>query len=80
MKLIPVLAVSTNSTGNHMTIFPVGTKADALIHDYDNETGKPTFGEGVYVEFVTPEHEKELRERGKMTFSSEEEFFAWCEE
>lgn len=75
-ELVPVLSISTNSTGAHRTLFPVGTKADALVHDYDPD-GKPTFAEGVCVEMVTPSQADGVRRRGKMTFSDTHSFYEW---
>jgi hypothetical protein len=72
-----VLSVSTNSTGSHRTIYPVGTRADALIHDYDPATGNPTYAEGVYVEMVSEKQAEEVRQRGKITFSDSNEFYEW---
>ena len=82
-KLVPVLSVSTNSTGSHLTLFSVGTKADALYHDIDFTTGDPTYAEGVYVEMVTEEQAKIVRAAGVkgITFSDTKQFNDWlCED
>jgi len=78
-ELVPVLTVSTNSTGSHLTVYPVGTKATNLIHDYDQD-GNPTYAEGVYVELVRPAQAEEIARRGKITFSSTSEFNDWLAE
>jgi hypothetical protein len=50
-EYFPVLKVSTNQSGSHFTIFKVGTKADELYHDKDNN-GNPIFS-SVMVEMVS---------------------------
>lgn len=77
VPLVPVLSISTNATGSHRTIYPVGTKANALIHDIDTDTGEPTYAEGVYVEMVTLAQAEQVRSRGKLCFSDTQEFYAW---
>ena len=79
IKLVPVLSISTNTTGSHRTLYPVGTVADALVHDYDPETGEPTYNEGVYVEMVTERQAAEVRATGNkgLKFSSSDHFYEW---
>lgn len=80
-KLIPVLSISTNETGSHRTIYPVGTRADMLVHDY--EAGRPTYAEGVYVEFVSEAQAAEVRAAGRegLHFSDSASFDEWlCDE
>jgi len=77
MKLVPALSISTNATGSHRTLYPVGTKATELTHDFDGETGNPTYTEGVYVEMITEAQAAELRKLGSMHFSDTSEFYAW---
>lgn len=80
MKLVPVLSISTNSTGSHRTIYPVGTKALALVHDYDTATGNPTYTEGVYVEMITKAQAADVARLGKICFSDSDSFNEWlCE-
>lgn len=75
--LVPVLIISTNQTGSHCTVYPVGTKAEDLAHDIDPESGKPTLAEGVYVELVSRGHAAVLGRMGKLCFSSQADFDAW---
>ena len=82
-KLVPVLSISTNEAGSHRTIYPVGTKADALVHDFDPATGEPTYAEGVYVEMVTEAQAAEVRAAGVkgLHFSDSNHFNEWlCDE
>lgn len=76
-KLIPVLVISTNETGSHRTVYPNGTRALDLVHDYDSDTGLPTYAEGVYVDLVPEALAQEVRRAGKRHFSSTEEYDAW---
>lgn len=78
-KLVPVLSISTNETGSHRTLYPVGTKATNLVHDFDTATGNPTYAEGVYVEMVPEEHAREVREAGSsgLHFSDTHSFNEW---
>jgi hypothetical protein len=75
--LVPVLCISTNESGTHRTLYPVGTNADELIHDYNSSNGLPTYREGVGVAMVTPSQAAEVRARGKMSFSDSDDFDAW---
>lgn len=77
-KLVPVLSISTNATGSHRTLFPVGTRADMLIHDY-NVDGNPTYSEGVYVEMVTKAQADEVRASAPngLSFSDSDQFNEW---
>lgn len=68
-KLVPVLSQSTNSTGSHRSLWPVGTSTSEIDHDGTCDR--------VDVEMVTPEQAAEVLRRGKITFSSEHEFIEW---
>lgn len=68
-ELVPVLRVSTNTTGSHSTIFPVGTNACNLFHDGTCDL--------VYVEMVSEGQREDVRRLGKMSFSSESDFLEW---
>jgi hypothetical protein len=75
-KLVPCLSISTNSTGSHRTIFPVGTKASELTHDIGSD-GNPTYTEGVYVEMITEEQAAQLKAAGSLHFSDTHSFYEW---
>jgi hypothetical protein len=68
-SLCPVLCISTNASGSHLTLWPVGTSASQLRHDDTCDR--------VYVEMVTVEQAALVKERGHISFSSTEEFYAW---
>ena len=75
---VPVLVISTtNTSGSHRTIYPVGTKALALVHDVDPATNTPTYAEGVYVEMVSEDQADCVRRAGKLDFSDTDEFQTW---